>query len=422
MASINIALEAFGVIVSFLLLFSLLSAKDRSPQKKIFTIMLALNIAVLFCDIYTWAAKSPETRMDCFIANFFVYSLGYVIVQQFSCYLVSFIAPNRTYSRVCLRVITVMCAVAVALVVVSMFNGMYFTYDMMGNYIRGPLYWVSQAYPVVIMMLQMAYILSYAKKLGWRDTLTLLSYGALPIIAMLFQIFFYGITLLYLATTLSLMLIYINIQMEQNRRLIAKEAELTQNRMAIMLSQIQPHFLYNALGSIQRLCRVNPELAEKATIEFSIFLRGNMDSLTMDKPISFKQEMEHTEHYLAIEKLRFPERLNVVYDIQATMFRLPTLTLQPIVENAVRYGVTKREEGGTVWISTCDTKNAYQIIVKDDGLGFDPMLPHEDGRTHIGIQNVKERLMRMCGGTLTIKSTPGVGTLAEITIPKGEEA
>lgn len=155
-------------------------------------------------------------------------------------------------------------------------------------------------------------------------------------------------------------------------------------------------------------------------MELTEFLRGNMESLTADKPISFSQELTHTKNYLALEQLRFPNKLHIVYDTQATLFRLPTLTLQPIVENAVRYGVTKRPEGGTVTIATRETDRAYIITVSDDGIGFDPELPHDDGRTHIGINNVRDRLMSMCGGTITILSEPGIGTVATIEIPKGE--
>ena len=156
--------------------------------------------------------------------------------------------------------------------------------------------------------------------------------------------------------------------------------------------------------------------------EFANFLRGNMDSLTMDKTISFEQELNHTKHYLALEKLRFQDALNIEYDIKTTLFRLPTLTLQPIVENAVRYGVTKRENGGTVKISTEETDTDFVITVVDDGVGFDIMEKKDDGRTHIGVMNVKNRLYEMCGGTLTVNSATDVGTKVLITIPKKEES
>lgn len=120
---------------------------------------------------------------------------------------------------------------------------------------------------------------------------------------------------------------------------------------SIMLSQIQPHFLYNSLVVIRQLCREDPRLAEETVDEFACYLRGNLDSLRLKHPISFEKEMRHTQTYLAIEQKRFGHRLKVIYKVQFKDFSLPALTLQPIVENAVRYGVTKKKEGGTVTIS-----------------------------------------------------------------------
>lgn len=206
---------------------------------------------------------------------------------------------------------------------------------------------------------------------------------------------------------------------EQKRKM---ESEIMDNRVSIMLSQIQPHFLYNALSTIRELCHSNPALAEKATIDFTDFLRGNMDSLKSDKPIPFKQELAHTQNYISLEKLRFTDSLEIIYEINTTDFCLPTLTLQPIVENAVRYGATKRETGGgIVKISTYESTEGFIIVVEDNGSGFDPMAKKNDGRTHVGIKNVSNRLEKMCQGSLNIKSTAGKGTVAVITLPKKEK-
>ena len=201
-------------------------------------------------------------------------------------------------------------------------------------------------------------------------------------------------------------------------RYIHRERELQDSQTKIMLSQIQPHFLYNALCVIQDLCHGTAPEAEKATVEFSEFLRSNLDSLRATAPIPFEAELKHTRNYLSLEQRRFGEDLKVVYDIETVDFSLPALTLEPIVENAVRYGVLQREEGGTVWISAKEETDAFCVTVRDDGVGFDVMMPKQDGRSHIGIQNVRDRLERMCGGSLVIVSTPGKGTVATITVPK----
>lgn len=208
------------------------------------------------------------------------------------------------------------------------------------------------------------------------------------------------------------------IDLEHKKEIKAKELKLQENRIAIMLSQIQPHFLYNALLTIQELCHVDPEQAEQATIEFSKFLRGNMDSLKEEHPIPFEKELKHTKYYLALEKRRFGEKLNVEWKIETTDFILPPLTLQPLVENAVHYGITRKAKGGTVVISALEKEEEYQVIVQDNGKGFDVYDTKSDGRTHIGIDNVKSRLGSMSGGSLTITSVMGEGTTAVIRLPK----
>ena len=200
------------------------------------------------------------------------------------------------------------------------------------------------------------------------------------------------------------------------------ENELLQNQISIMLSQIRPHFLYNALVAIQELCRIDPETASEAVGEFSNYLRGNLDSLSIKRTIPFEKELRHAETYLSLEKKRFGEKLNVIYDIKARDFFIPALTLQPIAENAVRHGVTKRECGGSVTISTRETEKDAIITVTDDGVGFDPSSVLRDERVHVGIENVRSRLVSMCGGTLSIQSRPDTGAAVVITIPKNRDA
>lgn len=201
----------------------------------------------------------------------------------------------------------------------------------------------------------------------------------------------------------------------------ALEKELVQNRIAIMLSQIQPHFMFNSLTAIKQLCAMDPARAEEAVGQFAAFLRGNLDSLGQSGSISFEKEMLHIQTYLSLEKMRFGKRLNIVYHTKFKEFSLPPLTVQPLIENAVRYGVTKQPKGGTVTISTEDKGDSITIIVSDDGVGFDPKQKKEDGRSHIGIDNVRSRLEHQCGGSLRVESTPGQGTTAVITIPKKKE-
>lgn len=191
-------------------------------------------------------------------------------------------------------------------------------------------------------------------------------------------------------------------------------------RMQIMLSQIQPHFLYNTLSAIQYLCDHDPKAAGVTTAKFSRYLQGNMSALRDDGEIPFTQELEHTKLYLEIELVRYEDALRVEYDVACTDFSLPTLTLQPIAENAVRHGARGRKGVGTVKIATREYPDRYEITVADDGPGFDPEAPvlADDGRDHIGIANVRDRLQQISGGSLRIRSEQGKGTVVTIVIPK----
>ena len=206
-----------------------------------------------------------------------------------------------------------------------------------------------------------------------------------------------------------------HLQAAQQR--VARERE--RQRMQLMLSQIKPHFLYNSLTVIRDLIRTDPQTAEKAVDDFSGFLRHNMLSINAEQPILLRQELEHVESYLALQRLRFGEELRVVYDIGCEGIMLPTLTLQPIVENAVSHGIRESESGaGTVTIRTRELDDCYEICVTDDGCGFDPaVLEHEDA-AHVGLKNVRDRLWRLCGGRLEIQSSPGCGTRVTILLPK----
>lgn len=198
----------------------------------------------------------------------------------------------------------------------------------------------------------------------------------------------------------------------------AHESDLmAEQRIKLMMSQIQPHFLYNSLSAISELCETDPQKAGQLTDDFSEYLRYNLTALNSEKLISFEKQLEQTEIYLKIEKTRFGERVNAVYAIEARNFEVPTLTVQPLVENAVRHGICKRQGGGTVTIRSYETDSAYVIEIADDGVGFDTESITTEGETHVGIENVRARLAYF-GDTIEIKSKLNVGTTATIRVPK----
>lgn len=202
------------------------------------------------------------------------------------------------------------------------------------------------------------------------------------------------------------------------RRAKKLEKDLEESRIAIMLSQMQPHFVHNILNVIYYMCGKDPAAAQEAISKFSDHLRNNLEAISQKELITFRKELDHIHTYLELEQIRFGEELSVVYDIEEDSFLLPVLSIQPLVENAVKHGIAKKRGGGVVTISSCQTENAYQIAVTDTGVGFDVERYMDDGKLHVGLMNVSQRLRSRMNATVDIHSTPGNGTTVTVTIPK----
>ena len=198
-----------------------------------------------------------------------------------------------------------------------------------------------------------------------------------------------------------------------------EQALQTEQRIQIMMTQIQPHFLYNTLTTIQSLCRTDPEKAFVVTERFGAYLRQNINSLSQPDLIPLEKELEHTRIYAEIEMVRFPQ-IRMEYDLQDVAFRVPALTIQPLVENAIRHGVRIRKNG-IISIATRRGDSFHKIVISDNGKGFDVQTAEQADETHLGIRNVRERIEKMCGGTMEIDSRIDEGTRITILIPEQSE-
>ena len=197
---------------------------------------------------------------------------------------------------------------------------------------------------------------------------------------------------------------------------IMLNAQLTESRVSTMMSQIRPHFIYNTLGSIEQLCIIDPPKAGELVHNFAKYLRGNFGELDNPKPILMSREMEHVHHYVSIENVRFPD-MTFSFEMNSGDFHIPALTIQPIVENAIKHGLMKLPKGGKIRVLSYETDTDYCVLVEDDGVGFDTEVLLDE-RKHLGIRNIRGRLKAMVNGSLEIESAVGVGTRVLITIPK----
>ncbi|HPR74795.1 MAG TPA: histidine kinase, partial [Oscillospiraceae bacterium] len=203
---------------------------------------------------------------------------------------------------------------------------------------------------------------------------------------------------------------------EDSKKLAASETALLKSNATLMLSQIKPHFIYNTLTTIQSMIKLNPEQAYNTTGIFASYLRSNISAIDSFEPVPLSKELENVRSYADIEQIRFGDKLQVIYDIKSFAFSLPPLTVQPLVENAIKHGIRKRSGKGTVTVSSFEDENFFYVTVTDNGVGFTP--ENIDNSMSIGLKNIEYRLRTISNSKLEIDSKPGEGTSVRIIIPK----
>ncbi len=191
--------------------------------------------------------------------------------------------------------------------------------------------------------------------------------------------------------------------MESTNDEVLVQERMQRSRMQLMISQMQPHFMYNTLSAIQELCYTDPNMAADTIVKFSNYLRANVDFLDHEEMIHFRQELKHIRNYIEIQKIRFGD--NLVYEeyLEETNFMLPPLTIQPIIENAVQHGVRKRKTSGIVKLITKVEGDQIMIQVTDNGYGFEEKVMPDKG--FHSFDNVKYRLETLVNANIEIDST-----------------
>lgn len=194
---------------------------------------------------------------------------------------------------------------------------------------------------------------------------------------------------------------------------------------AWLQAQIQPHFLFNTLNTIAALSEINPAKMVRLLEQFGTYLHASFAAQNLDQVVPLVSELSLVRSYVFIERERFGERLKVVEDFeQVPDIHIPPFTIQTIVENAIKHGILKRPEGGTVRIEILDHPESVDIIISDDGMGMNAdqlqglLTEHSGERRGIGLRNTEKRLHQLYGQGLRITSTPYVGTVVHFSIPK----
>jgi len=409
----NLSAIPIAVLLLALLLTVWLDAYLSAERKRVMVIIVALVFSLILQNYMDNRLSLAEVYNALRIpVSIYGYAIRPVILVMF----LYIVKPRGRY-----RVAWAMVGANAAVYLTAFFSNIAFYFSSNGHFHAGPLRHTCTLISAVLyawlFWLTMRQFRPRQRRESWIPILVTALIGGAAIMDFTVAFIEQPVAYLTMAIAISCVFYYTWLHLQFVRE--HEDALVTGQRVQQMLSQIKPHFLHNALTLIIDLCDTAPQKAKAATVEFSRYLRGNMESIDRTGPIPFEKELEHTKLYLDIEQMRFAGDLQVRYDIACTDFSLPALTVEPLAENAVRHGVREKPDGrGTVVIATRETPDGYEITVTDDGPGFDPDRLPEDGQMHVGIANVRERLRQIVDGSLEYRSAPGEGTAAIIRIPK----
>jgi len=420
---VNLMIEMIGIMVS---LFSILMlgfgfSRDRMTVRYFFfcfTYLLIYNVNILLLELMN-GYRGDGWRIGMLVTGFLSFFMSVVTAHTVSNYLVYVLRPPVRLRRLVKVFLLCVLVLGTAAMLYGQFTGRLALVDEEYKYYEGDWQILGFALVALYMFFDVLLLIRFQDKVSKTQAKVFGVYLGLPLAAIFLRPLLPGVYLVALASSCSMLIMFVMTVIGQTQEYKDKQEKNEQMKVDLMLSQIQPHFLFNALYVIQEICRTDPETAYSAIGEFSKYLRHNMDSININVPIPFTEELEHTKHYVRLQQLRFGNVLDVQYELGCTQFRLPTLTLQPIVENAIRYGVRQKEDGaGTVMVRTVEEPDSYVISVSDNGPGFVPDQVPKDGFAHVGLENVRERLRRISGGSLVIDSRIGEGTDVTISLPK----
>ena len=300
----------------------------------------------------------------------------------------------------------------VLLIVIQFTNNFYYVTDN-NVFVRGKLWWLWLVPLVLMMVLTIAALMKRRNQLSKKYFVALLIYLVPMTLSIIFHMFLHVEVLIVFGMALLALVMFGLILLDNIEEYRRGQREIARQRAGIMVLQMRPHFIYNTMMSIYYLCKQDADKAQQVTLDFTTYLRRNFTAIASEEPVPFDDELKHTQAYLAVEQAQHEDRLFVEFDTPHTKFRVPPLTLQPLVENAVKHGMNPDGDPFHIYVKTRKTTNGSEITVENNGPDFNPA---NDNEPHIALANIRERLEMMCNGKLTISGREGGGTVIRIII------
>ena len=412
----NYAIDAAALLLLTIgLLSSLINVSVNKQTQRFFVLFFSFSLLYVISNLAFLAFESRTkivvgTQVSVFMESFF----SSVLMPLLTVYILRCCGENVLKSPLMVSVFILWLAF-ISMLTAAQLTDLFYYITPDNVYHRGVCYPALLVPLVLIMAANLIYLIIRHKKLSRNKLSAFIIYTAFPMSAMVFQMWIYGLSFIIFATTVSAAIMLLFIINDQTDEHLRQAEENARQRTSIAVLQMRPHFTYNTMMSIYYLIEQDAEKARQVTLDFTSYLRKNFTAVAKEDTIPFVEELEHTRAYLAVEKVRFEDRLFVEFDTPHTMFRLPPLTLQPIVENSVKYGVDPELDPLHISVSTRETDDGFEVVVDDTGPGFGFS---DNNEPHVALANISERLRIMCGGRLSIAPREGGGISVTVFIPK----
>lgn len=379
----------------------------------LFTVLLFLMGAFLV-DLIVY--EYPDMALAEQIVVYFQYLLVSLSMPMFTGYLLHFCGEDLRKSTLFRLVIGLWGIYFILLGLAQCTTFLYYvTPD--NEFIRGSWHPLLVTPLAAIMLLNLAGVIRRRNRLPDKYYVAFLIHLLPMTVATLIHAVIYVPLLVVFGLSFSMLSMFGIILCDQIEQYMRQQREIAHQRASIMVLQMRPHFIFNTMMSIYYLCAQDSKKAQQVTLDFTSYLRKNFSAIASENTIPFANELEHTRAYLAVEQVQFEDSLFVEYDTPHTRFRVPPLTLQPIVENAVKHGMDPDSAPLRICIRTRETDAGHEITVEDNGPGF-AQTNMDESEPHIALANIQQRLEIMCGGKLTVMPREGGGTVVKVILPE----
>lgn len=414
---INFALAVAGLTLAVMgLIMNITIPHDVNKDRPYFTVFFSFLTGYMISDIIASVSLEIVVNGSPLVsaaAVFFESLFSSLLMPLLTVYMLHCAGENWRKSTL-MVVVRALWTMYCILLVVTQFTTQIYYFTPYNVYHRGPWYQLLLVPPVLLMAVNLFALYRRRGRLSKKQLIAFSTYMTIPLVCMVLQMMSYGLLMIVMGTSVAVFFMFVFMFQDQVDRYIEQQNENLRQKTSIKILQMRPHFIYNTMTSIYYLCGEDTKKAQKVISDFTTYLRHNFTAITNEETIPFSEELEHVRAYLEVEKARYEDKLFIEFDTPHTSFRVPPLTVQPIVENAVKYGISPDLEPLYITVTTRDTGSSAEIIIEDTGPGYSPSNTSEP---HVALENTRERISVMCGGTLTIAPRESGGTTVTIQIP-----